>query len=413
MIRWLLRHRAVLTLGALLIAGAVAAQLLSERGTSEGPPLSSRDSRPSGALALALWLERLGYGVERLENGPSPDLTSNSMLFILEPIRGFSRLEGEAILSWVRRGGALVYIPGFARTLEQISPGLAPEVLNDQLGITAPFGPHIQEARPTLPFFTVPFASLFLVDTRRSVSLHDEAWVPLIAEEGRVVAATRPFDGGRVYVATSDALLSNHQIGQGDNPAFVLNILARHPDVRTVVFEEAHHAVEAPGLMAEMRASPWGWAVIYASMLTAVFLFWAGRRFGPPVVAVREPARSTGEYVAAFAGLLQRTRATAWTQSQLAQVFRRRLARQLGVRAELSATDIADVLADRYAINEETFVGSLNALDGAPLDERQLLIHVRGLEEALRRSRAVEPPSLTVPRKRGEDDGPNSRPQGS
>jgi len=404
LISWVLRNRAVLTLGALLIAGAVAAQTLADHDTKEGPPLSSHDSRPGGSLALALWLERLGYVVERLESGSSADLAGNSMLFILEPIREFSRLEGEAILSWVRRGGALVYVPGFVATFEQISPELARDVLNDQIGITVPFGPHIQEARATLPFFTAPLASLFLVDTRRSVSLQDEAWVPLIAEEGRVVAATRPLDGGRVYVATSDALLSNHGIGQGDNPAFVLNILARHPDVRTVVFEEAHHApVEAPGLMGEMRATPWGWAVIYASVLTAVFLFWAGRRFGPPVATVREPARSTGEYVSAFAGLLQRTRATAWTQGQLAQAFRRRLARQLGVRAELSAADMADLLADRYTIDEETFAGSLNALDGAPLDERQLLTHVRGLEEVLRGGR-VEPPS--------RNDGTNPGPQG-
>ena len=83
MIRLLARHRAALILGALLVAGAVAAQLIGERTNAGGPPLASRDSSPTGALALALWLERLGYGVDRLETGSQPELQSGSILFVL------------------------------------------------------------------------------------------------------------------------------------------------------------------------------------------------------------------------------------------------------------------------------------------------------------------------------------------
>ena len=388
MIRLLARHRAALILGALLVAGAVAAQLIGERTNAGGPPLVSRDSSPTGALALALWLERLGYGVDRLETGSQPELQSGSILFVLEPIRSFSRLEGEATLSWVRRGGVLVYVPSVRSAFSQVSPGLSADVLNDELGITVRFRSLIEETSDPMPFFTAPPASTFALHTREALDLRDDAWAPLIADGDQVIAASRPLDAGRVYVAAADALFANRGIGERDNFAFVLNVLAQHPEVRTVMLEEAHHAAaESPGLMDEMRARPWGWAVIYATLLTMLFLFWAGRRFGPAVVVPREPARSTGEYVVAFGGLLQRARAVDWVQRQLAGSLRRRLSRLLGVRADAPASDIAQVFADRYGGDRQHLTTGLTALEGGPLGERQLLSKIREIESLMRRTK--------------------------
>lgn len=379
----------MLILGALLIAGAVVAQVVAERNGEAGPPLSSRSSSAGGALALARWLERIGYTVERLEGTSSADLADGAMLFVLEPIRGFDHGEAEAILSWVRRGGSLVYVPGEFSVLSQAFPTLAADALSAELGVAQRLVTLTDDASPALPFFTAPPASRFRVHTRDALDLRDESWVPLIAQEERVIAATRQIGSGRVYAAASDALFANSDLGKQANAAFVLNILARHPETQSVVFEEVHHAAEAafPGLMGEMRASPWGWAVIYASMLTMFFLFWAGRRFGPAVVPVREPARSSGEYITAFAGLLQRTRATDWMQRQLAQVLRRRLARLLGVRADLPADEAARLFADRHGGQPEQLAASLVAIDGAPIGEQQLLTQVRALEEMLWRAR--------------------------
>jgi Domain of unknown function (DUF4350) len=389
----LLWRRASPLLAGLLIVSAVVAQVVSERTTTEGPPLSSHDAGPGGALALARWLERLGYTVDRLEPGGPTEFAFGGILFVLEPARDFGRVEAGSLLSWVRRGGVLVYVPNIRSTLLQLSPAAPGNILNEELGISLVFGPFVDETSGSFPFFTTPPASRFAVETREGLELRNDAWDPLISDEGRILAASRQLDAGRVYVAVSDALFANSGIGERDNPAFLLNILARHPDARTVLLEEAHHAeLPEPGLMAEVRASPWGWALIYASMLTAGFLFWAGRRFGPPVVAVREPARSTGEYVTAFAGLLQRAQATAWTQSQLAQVFRRRLARSLGARSDAPAGELGALFGARHA-DGDTVGASLAALDGPALRERDLLTHVRTLEEKLRRARATAPAS--------------------
>src|SRR4051794_8253142 len=96
----------------LVLVGGVAAQVFVERTQRRGgPPLSSNDADGGGALALARWMQDLGFRVDRLEDGRL-SLDEVDVLLILEPIRRFDEPEGQAILDWVRRGGTLVYVPG-------------------------------------------------------------------------------------------------------------------------------------------------------------------------------------------------------------------------------------------------------------------------------------------------------------
>jgi hypothetical protein len=127
--------------------------------------------------------------------------------------------------------------------------------------------------------------------------------------------------------------------------------------------------------------------VISAVLLTMLFLFWGGRRFGPALVVPREPARSSGEYVTAFAGLLQRSRPTGWMQHRLALTLRGRLARLLGVRADAPPADIARRFGEHFAVEPDPLARSLAALDGGTLPERRVLTEVRAIEELLTRAR--------------------------
>jgi hypothetical protein len=214
--------------------------------------------------------------------------------------------------------------------------------------------------------------------------------VPLLQGGDRVIAATRQLGNGRVYVTTSDALFANDGIATADNRAFILNALAHHPDRRATSFEEYHHTIiERPDLANTIRTTPWGWAATYFVLLSFLFLLWAGRRFGPPVIAERAIARSSGEYVVSFAGLLQKARASSWVQQQYAGLVRRRLARMLGVRADLPSSDLARLLAERRPIDQAALAGHLAALDGAPLGQRALLGEVRATEQILTRASGV------------------------
>ncbi|MBI4492987.1 MAG: DUF4350 domain-containing protein [Chloroflexi bacterium] len=386
MIRLLLRHRAPLMLALLLLGGAVAAQSAAgcDQRSLGGRLLSSRDACPAGALALALWLDQLGYQVGRMEGlAASPD-ESTELLFVLRPTRRFDRAEARATLDWVRRGGVLVYVPSMLPG-EGAAPGLPSDGLADELALALRFGPMVERVAPSFPFFSAPPGSRFVVQSSSGLELRDDTWLPLMGDGGRVLAAARLLGRGRVYAAASEALFTNQGLGEDDNATFLLNVLARHPTLRAVAFDERHHGIiEPPDLAGVVRSSPWGWALMYAAAVSFGFLVWGGRRFGPALVPERTPRRSSGEYVTAFAGLLQRARAADWAQAQYTHLLRRHLARTLGVRADLPAADLARRLAERWPIDSAGLAERLAALDRPRLGERGLLVHVRALEQMLR-----------------------------
>ncbi len=381
---WLANNRAALLLAVLLLGGAILGQAVAERTSGpEGPPLSSNVAQPGGALGLAMWLERLGYRVQRIESA-STSLDEVSVLFVLLPVRPFARAEATALMDWVRRGGTLVYVP-VPRFAPSTIDASARDALANELDIGTRFVPLVATASGTDAFFTAPRAHAFKVDTRWSLDLRGATWVPLVQEGDRVLVASHQLGQGRVYAVSAPPFFTNEDIDELDNAALTLNVLARASGPRTIAFEEAHHRViETPDLLSVMRVSPWGWAISYAAALTFAFMVWGGRRFGPPVFAAAQPARSSGEYISAFAGLLQRRRATDWLQKRYAALVRRRVSARLGVRSDLPAAELARLLAERQPIDPAALARSLAALDGSSLGERALLELVRSTEEMLR-----------------------------
>lgn len=377
------RNRLWALLAILVFSGAVVAQVVAEHNRSTGGPgLSSTDPAPGGTLALALWLEELGYQIARIEDR-SPGADEADVVFVLAPVRPLDEAEVEALLAWVRRGGLLVYTPSSGTLTSLLGGSAGADRLLRRVGSQLTIGPGVDEAGPSLPFFRSPPAASFRVGTFWSLG-GEEPWVPLVEGSGQVIVATRALGEGRVYVSASGAFFSNDGIERADNHALVLNALRRHPHVRSVAFDEYHHQViERPSLAAAARGSPWGWAAAYAAGLSFLFLVWGGRRFGPAVVTEQMAARSAGDYVAALGGLLQRARALDWAQRQYASLTRRRLGRILGVRPDLPAADIVGLAASRRAVDTDAMAEHLVALDGAPLGQRDLLARVRAMEHLI------------------------------
>jgi hypothetical protein len=117
-----------------------------------------------------------------------------------------------------------------------------------------------------------------------------------------------PRGGGHVVCAASDQLLSNKILGQGDNLAIVLRLLA--PMGRTpgrLFFEESHHGFSAVFALAGLLAHP---GLRFAGMLAllgALAFFGSSLvRFGPVIPLQRETGRSTLEFVDSIAELYLR-----------------------------------------------------------------------------------------------------------
>lgn len=395
------RNRGVVFLAALLVVGAMVAQVASDRTErSPGrPALSSDDDGPAGALALAVWLEQLGYRVERPVTGGSSPSEAIGYLFVLHPIQQISSNEARSTVDWVRRGGTLIYVPELF-TQGATTPFESGDGLDRQLDLAPSVGIVSLDRRvlpPSFPFFTAPPAVNLSVGVSNVLNPSNAAWVPLVEVDvggrRRVVVAWRRYGAGQALAIGCDDFLSNLHLGDADNSAVILNVLARGSQNRVVRFDEFHHAPAVqPDLIAVARVSPWGWALAYLAVVCFLFALWSGRRFGPAIIREEPPGRSTGDYVSAFAGLLQRNvakgSARAWSQGQYRRLVRRRLARTQGVRVDLPAADLAKILAERRPIDPAALAASLTALDGLSLSDRALLDTIRSLEPILR---TVEP----------------------
>ncbi|MFN0070797.1 MAG: DUF4350 domain-containing protein [Chloroflexota bacterium] len=391
MIQTLRRYRVITPLLVLLVLGAVAGFLLDKRDDERrsGPALFSRDADSDGTLALALWLERMGYDVRRLEwteAVPSEDL---DLLFLLRPTRRLRSSEADDLLGWINAGGVLVYHPN--RFSSSNTPPGPTDGLTNALGLETRRVSTIARARVGLPLSTRPELSELGAGATLELELQDAAWVPLLLSEHRVLGATRPLGRGRVYAFTTPALFDNQRIAEPGNAEMILSILNQNMAVRRVAFDEYHHGlVRDPDLMTTVRSNPWGWSLLYAGLATLLFLVWGGRRFGPPLIPEPILGRSTGDYVSALAGLIQRARSVSWAQREYTRLLRRELSRLLGVRTDASLADLARVIEGRPGGASLGLVHRLRELEGSTVSERALLDRVRDSERDLRVLRGVE-----------------------
>lgn len=391
MIASLMRYRVLLPLLALLIVGTMAGQIVAEREAqrTRGPSLYSREDQPHGALALALWLGRQSYDVRRVEWSVSVPSNDIQMYFVLAPTRRFTRSEAEQVVAWVSNGGVLIYHPSFVFATDD--GGSTTDGLSDLLGLDVNRTSTVPRAGVTLPVLLTDGVEEIEAGATRSLDPRDPAWLPLFVQDRKIVGAVRDLGQGQVIATTATSLFQNETIAHGSNRDIVLGALLRHPGVRVVAFDEYHHGlVQSPDIVSAVRTSPWGWALFYAGVMTFGCIVWGGRRFGPPIIPERQQGRSTADYVTAFAGLVQKARAVGWAQREYARLFRREVSRVLGTRADLSPTEIGNLIETRRRGEASTISRALTILEGRPISERALLDRMRETERALRALRGVE-----------------------
>jgi hypothetical protein len=239
------RHRAIIALVVLLVVGAILAQVAATRNQAnpDSPALDSRDASPTGALALALWLEQLGYRVDRLEGSASSPSDIVRYLFVLRPTRQFSRSDSRAVLDWIRRGGTLVYVPSLFSTslLTTFQPGDGLDRELDLAPTIGAGGTSQSSVMPSLPFFIAPTASRFSANRTISLQPRDSSWVPLVetgeSPRRQVLVARRRYGAGQAVALGSEDFLSNAHLADADNRAVTLNVLARGASTRTVALD--------------------------------------------------------------------------------------------------------------------------------------------------------------------------------
>ncbi len=340
---------------------------------------TTHSSGPSGALALLRWSNELGYTAERLEFREFAVDAQTDVLFMLNPPEPVLPNHAEMVLAWVEESGGILVL---SRDRANILGGNSTILDELDIRVAAYQGePQVIERAPLQqPALHTPPVQDVLVDTGYVLETPRSDVVHLVGVEDGTVLMGVQHGEGYIYLSSSSYPFTNRGLRDSQNAVMVLNLLRRTPEGGRILFDEYHHGFfEPPSFRSILFSTPWGWALIYALAVLALYAILTGRRFGRPVPLLEEVRlRSSAEYVESMADLLQRGRKTRFIQEHYYTSFKRRLARPYGINPHLEDDAFVAELARYRELDHAKLLGLLTRLHSTHLDEKALL---RVLEE--------------------------------
>ncbi len=348
-------------LGLVLLIGVVAALLLyslrlaqEARDPRFAPlPLSYSQHR-YGVKGFARLLERNGYTVRSLKRTYRELPEDADMLVIFPPPFRLDAIgadgdwteeDAEALDAWLKAGGRLLLFSGDSRLSESLRGDAGARLPIAQFPVN-----RFVDAQPSLPApWLEGVQRVRLADQGVNLSPRKERWVPLLHTGGTVEAALWYYEAGVVFECTDWQWLSNEQLREADNGAFILAVVRKLlPDGGVIYFDDAGQGDleraprEARGFWG---VAPMGVRIAFAHLMliTLVALYSLGKRFGLPRPAPpRAPA--LGEYVDALADIYARAQAVHPAFETVLDSIRRRLCRRLGLPAGATLLQLIQAL---------------------------------------------------------------------
>lgn len=349
----------------ILLFGVALISFYSDNARSGDIELQGSTLSPAagGTLALYRWFEDSGYPVRRLTGGDrwGDTLRATDVLFVLNPQSNFAPAQLAALDGWMAAGGVLVI------SLEG-STGLT-NPLTAHLGASLnPLLPPVNGALvPREPVWAAPPVRQVAVQATWAVDLQGDDGVPLLNAGGSSLIIAQPRGKGRLILLSTTYPFTNAGLPQADNRWLAWN-LAGAGQGRRIAFDEVHHGYTAGDVRGLLLGQPWGWALIYATLVGVVGLAWTAQRLGPPL-PVPDPLarRGAAEYVAALAGLFGRAGRTDWVADHYRAGFRRALAAPYGLVADAppAAFAAAYAAAHVHSVDTAALATLLAALDAA------------------------------------------------
>ncbi len=344
------------------------------QGEPSGPrPFDPSSADPTGLRALWLWLEEMGFMVERNDGVTFALPTDSAMFFVFPNQHLYREEEAKQLQSWVAAGGTLVLIgpaPADAALIDafRVAPGLPSE------GMFV----AVAQQQPLLPDLVTPIQ---LDGAADSLDLSEAmAAVPALAtSSGQVSLAIQQMAQGVVWHLSLGHNLTNAQL-RDPAQATLVPVLLRHvPAGGRIVIDTYHLFGPATtpnnaitSLQDWLYRTSLGWAVLFGLAVTLLFLLLQGRRLGPPLPTQEEMRRREGaEYVTAMANLLRRGQQRTFVAEHHKQRLKRVLGRALNVRPDsddaaflrqLQQTDsaLSSEESQQLAILFHTLSGKLN-----------------------------------------------------
>lgn len=343
---------------------ALEARQKDEKGSVRATTYSV-DAR--GYKALYLWLESMGIPIKRWSKPLRKLPQEASSLLIVEPEVGPDPGEMKTLGLWIKGGGTLILVMQSQNVFLQRF-GLYTKVIRgvykgkEILSQPGPYATGVQT---------------ILSKGHSDLSSDRPEWVFHLRDNRGGLLAVMNHGRGRVIVLSDILLLSNGSLRKGDHAALALNMLLTHRGEGTLLVDEYHHgygrATSVLGYLRRSRAF-----VPFLQGILLLLILWAafGRRFGSPRPLVEEERQTSMAYFKAIGQLFQRAGA-------------RNLALETSVR--WAQEESRKYLIDR----DEGFQKQIKIiranLNNREMTDRELLVQVKGLHEALDTARRRKP----------------------
>ena len=326
---------------------------------SGGSPLDPAAPGPQGAKALALLLRQYGAGVAATPGVPGPDTTV--ALVLTDQLDDARR---SAVADWVRRGGTLVV----ADPASSLQPGVP---VRSGRGLTS------TDLRPGGLCGLTGLESIHRLDAGASFLLRPPPGTRRAgcfrvdhgpADASFLLAAG--FGRGTVVGLGGAGLWTNARLGQEDNAALALALLAAGPASQVAILVPSRPGSGSrSGLqLAGPRVRE---ALVQLLIAFGVLAWWRGRRLGDPVPEHQPVDVDASELVGAVGNLLARTASVDAAATELRAATRRTLAERLGLGIGATPEQIAAALAGRLGLDHDAVRDQLR--DGPVADDAGLV----------------------------------------
>lgn len=369
--------RMVIVAAVVIVVIAIAGVIFAPAPTP--PALSIRGDHADGSMALALWLEQIGYEVRQIVSDPI-QLEGVGVLFALNPTSPYGVGEAEYIAEWVRRGNTLIVTGTADRTLSLLEPY---DVWLNFLPVDTT---QHALASPTLrtPLLdTVQTEAIYAVNIERrpdAVVHFSEGALPVIVSfnEG----------AGQVWVSGALRPFTNRGLNDAQSARLLLNLLANAPTVTVIGFDEAKHgfAEQPQSIFSWLVSSAPGWGILTGFALTLTFLALRGQRFGLPVpLPENRLRRESVEYIQAVANLYRRSGQREDILQHYREQFRRRLAERYTLDPRLSDDELVRAIVQRdSSVDAAALRGLLDRLARTQVSEHELVETAAAVDAYLR-----------------------------
>ena len=356
----------------LLIAGTILLLLIvvtvgfaPSPGEAEGPGIpTTYSTAKSGAQAAYLLLSELGYRSERWEKSPAelPAYAEGKILILAGPSNFPDKKERDALLSFVRSGGWIVYAGNFPFLFLE-SGAVTPPSVSRTSNLTAETFPAIAPS----PF--TQGASKITMDANNRWVTSDGAQVPLYGEPEEPVVVTWRLEKGRIIWWAAPTPVTNSGISQDGNLPFFLSCIqavrpGAGPGETTVLWDEYFHGYRG-SLWDYFEETPVPWAIFQLGLVAVFVLLAFGRRSGPLYAAAAVSRLSPLEFVDTLGDLYRRASAGSAAVRVAYQRFRAQLLRRLALAPSISNMHLDAAVRERLGWKQPGLMDTLQRAEKA------------------------------------------------